>query len=50
MAYLSKPICRNVFSHVEPIQRGEKTNTLSKEPLLYEPSYSSVFLVQLESV
>lgn len=50
MTYLSKPICRNVFSHVEPIQRGEKTNTLSKEPFLYEHSYSSPFLVQLGSV
>jgi len=50
MAYLSKPICRNVFSHVEPIQRREKTNTLSKEPLLSEHCYSSAFLVQLGSV
>lgn len=46
MAYLSKPICRNVFSHVEPAQRGEKTNTLSEEPFfLYEHSFP--FLVQL---
>lgn len=48
MAYLSKPICRNVFSHVEPVQREEKTNTLSKEPFLYEHSFP--FLVQLGSV